>query len=324
MKSTLFKFLVAIVALALAPFFLSLFHLNLLSEILILAVFALSLNILVGFTGLVSLGHAAFFGVGAYTAGLVAQNISSNLFVSIGLAILLSAIVAAVVGAFCMKVSGFYFLMLTLAFSQMIYSFIYQSTSLTGGSNGLSGIPRVTLGGFQFSNTVYVFYLVLVVFFLIYAGLRVLVSSPFGQVLIGIRENETRVKSMGYNTNLYKYTAFVIAGALGGLAGSLYTYFNGFIAPSDVYWTMSGAVLIMVLIGGAGTILGPVLGATLIVTLETLVSSYTDLWMLIVGAVFIIFVIFFPKGIVGIGHSIFHKLKLNKQQSFQRKKSRAA
>ncbi|MFC0558359.1 branched-chain amino acid ABC transporter permease [Halalkalibacter alkalisediminis] len=324
MKSALLKFLVAIVALALAPFVLSLFHLNLLSEILILAVFALSLNILVGFTGLVSLGHAAFFGVGAYTAGLVAQNISSNLFVSLGLAIVLSAIVAAIVGAFCMKVSGFYFLMLTLAFSQMIYSFIYQSTNLTGGSNGLSGIPRVTLGAFQFSNSVYIFYLILVVFFLIYAGLRILMNSPFGQVLIGIRENETRVKSMGYNTNLYKYMAFVIAGSLGGLAGSLYTYFNGFIAPSDVYWTMSGAVLIMVLIGGAGTILGPVLGAALIVTLETIVSSYTDLWMLIVGAVFIIFVIFFPKGIVGIGQSFFRKLKLNKPQSLQRKNSRAA
>jgi branched-chain amino acid transport system permease protein len=313
-----------IIGLGLAPFVLSLFHLNLLSEILILAIFALSLNILVGFTGLVSLGHAAFFGVGAYTAGLVAQNISSNLIVSLGLAIVLSVIVAAIIGAFCMKVSGFYFLMLTLAFSQMIYSFIYQSTNLTGGSNGLTGIPWVTLGGFQFSNAVYIFYLVLGVFFVIYAGLRVLVKSPFGQVLIGIRENETRVKSMGYNTNLYKYAAFVLAGGLGGLSGSLYTYFNGFIAPSDVYWTMSGAVLIMVLIGGAGTMLGPVLGAALIVSLETIVSSYTDLWMLIVGAVFIIFVVFLPKGIVGIGQSVYQKLKISKQKSYQRKQSRAA
>ncbi|ARK28886.1 branched-chain amino acid ABC transporter permease [Halalkalibacter krulwichiae] len=324
MKRTLLQFLVAIVALAIAPFVLSLFHLNLLSEILILAIFALSLNVLVGFTGLVSLGHAAFFGVGAYTAGLVAQNLSSNLLVTLGLAIILSMVVAAVIGAFCMKVSGFYFLMLTLAFSQMIYSFIYQSTNLTGGSNGLSGIPRASLGAFQFSNAVYIFYLVLGVFFITYACLRIIVKSPFGQVLVGIRENETRVKSMGYNTNLYKYTAFVLAGGLGGLAGSLYTYFNGFIAPSDVYWTMSGAVLIMVLIGGAGTMLGPVLGAALIVSLETIVSSYTDLWMLIVGAVFIIFVIFFPKGIVGIGQSLYQKFKSNKQQSYERKQSRVA
>ncbi|MGJ9383143.1 branched-chain amino acid ABC transporter permease [Salipaludibacillus sp. CF4.18] len=324
MKNTLSKFLIAIVALGLAPFILSLFHMNLLTEILILAIFALSLNILVGFTGLVSLGHAAFFGVGAYTAGLVAQHISSNVIVSMALAVALSAILAAVIGLFCMKVSGFYFLMLTLAFSQMIYSFIYQSTSITGGSNGLSGIPRATLGDFQFSNTVFIFYLVLFVFFIAYACLRIFVKSPIGQVLIGIRENEMRVKSMGYHTNLYKYLAFVIAGGIGGLAGALYTYFNGFIAPSDVYWTMSGAVLIMVIIGGAGTMLGPVLGAALIVSLETIVSSYTDLWMLIVGSVFIIFVIYFPKGIVGIGESIFRKLKGNKQQSEQRKKTRVA
>jgi branched-chain amino acid transport system permease protein len=318
-KSTFAKFIIMIVALCFAPFVLSLFHLNLLSEILIFAILALSLNVLVGFTGLVSLGHAAFFGVGAYTAGLVAQNLSSNIIVSVLMAILLSVFVAAIIGVFCLKVSGFYFLMLTLAFSQMIYSFIYQSTNLTGGSNGLSGIPRATLGGFEFSNAVYIFYLILLVFFVTYAALRIVVNSPFGQVLIGIRENETRVKSMGYNTSIYKYTAFLIAGGFGGMAGSLYTYFNGFIAPSDVYWTMSGAVLIMVLIGGAGTILGPVLGAALFVILETLISSYTNSWMMIVGSVFIIFVIFFPKGIFGIGESILQKFKTKKQQSYGEK-----
>lgn len=331
MKNVYVRFLIAFVVLAVAPFVLSLFHLNLLSEILILAIFALSLNVLVGYTGLVSLGHAAFFGVGAYTAGLVAQNLSANLFVTVGLAILLSLLVAAIIGAFCMKVSGFYFLMLTLAFSQMIYSFIFQSTNLTGGSNGLSGIPRPTIGWLQFSNSVLIFYLVLCVFMTTYIALRIVVKSPFGQVLIGIRENETRVKSMGYNTNFYKYIAFVLAGGLGGVAGSLYTYFNGFIAPSDVYWTMSGAVLIMVLIGGAGTMLGPVLGAALIVALETVVSTYTNLWMLFVGIVFIIFVIFFPKGIVGIGQSIYQKYlktkqpkqsKRPQQESYARKDSR--
>jgi branched-chain amino acid transport system permease protein len=323
MKSTFVKFLLVIIALCLAPFVLSLFHLNLLTEILIFAVFALSLNVLVGFTGLVSLGHAAFFGVGAYTAGLAAQNVSSNIIVTLGMAILFSVIVAAIVGIFCMKVNGFYFLMLTLAFSQMIYSFIHQSTNLTGGSNGLSGIPRATIGGFEFANAVFIFYLVAFIFIIAFVVLRVVVKSPYGQVLIGIRENETRVKSMGYNTSLYKYTAFVLAGGVGGLAGSLYTYFNGFIAPSDVYWTMSGGVLIMVLIGGAGKILGPVFGAALYVILETVISSYTNSWMMIVGAVFIIFVIFFPKGIVGIGESVIQKFKTKKQQTYG-KKSHAA
>lgn len=305
MKSTYLKFGISIVALALAPFFLSLFQIDLLSEILILAIFALSLNILVGFTGLISLGHAAFFGVGGYTAALIAQHVSSNLLVTMGLAIFAALLVAAVLGIFCIKVNGFYFLMLTLALSQMIYSFIHQSTSLTGGSNGLSGIPIPSIAGFQFSHSVFIFYLTAFLFLVIYALVRIIVHSPFGKVLIGIRENETRVQSMGYNTSLYKYAAFILAGSVGGVAGAMYSYFNGFIAPSDVYWTMSGTALFMVIIGGAGTMLGPFLGAVLIVILETIISSYTELSMLIIGTVFIIFVIFFPKGIVGIGKTMY-------------------
>ncbi|KKB34070.1 branched-chain amino acid ABC transporter permease [Bacillus thermotolerans] len=323
MRNTYVQFLVSFVALAAAPFVLSLFHLNLLSEILILAIFALSLNVLVGFTGLVSLGHAAFFGVGAYTAAVVAQNVSADMFVTLGLAVAGSFLLAAVIGMFCIKVSGFYFLMLTLAFSQMIYSFIHQSTNLTGGSNGLSGIPRPEMGSFIFGNPVLIFYLVLAVFFVSYAVLRMIVKSPYGQVLVGIRENETRVKSMGYNTGFYKYSAFILAGIFGGVSGALYTYFNGFIAPSDVYWTMSGTALIMVLVGGAGTMLGPVLGAALIVVLETIVSSYVDQWMLVLGLVFITFVVFFPKGIVGIGQSLY-KNAVKKKPVYEKKKSRAA
>jgi branched-chain amino acid transport system permease protein len=208
--------------------------------------------------------------------------------------------------------------MLTLALSQMIYSFIYQSTELTGGSNGLSGIPSPAIGGFTFDNAVFVFYLTLAIFMVIYLILRVILHSPFGKVLVGIRENEGRIQSMGYNTNLYKYMAFILAGGIGGIAGAMYTYFNGFIAPTDVYWTMSGSALFMVLIGGAGTLLGPVLGAGLLVTMETIVSWYTDLWMLIIGVVFIVFVIFFPKGLTGIGQSIYQFLS-NKWRP-QRKK----
>lgn len=309
------QYVLPLLVIGLAPFFLSLFHLNLLIEILILGIFALSLNILVGYTGLVSLGHAAFFGVGAYAAGIVARNISAHFFVTLLIAIVASLIVSAIIGIFCMKVKGFYFLMLTLAFSQMIYSFVHQSTQLTGGSNGLSGIPASYLGGLDFSHPIHLFYLTFVIFTVVFIGLNRLIRSPFGQVLIGIRENETRMKSMGYHTTLYKYVAFMLAGVLGGLAGSLYTTFNGFISPSDVYWTMSGSVLIMVLVGGAGTVLGPVLGATLIVILETIVSTYTELWMLIIGAVFIIFVIFFPKGMVGIWKSVIDKW--NKRKTYQ-------
>lgn len=312
MKKRVIVLPVIVLVMALSPFFLSLFHLNLFTEILILGIFALSLNVLVGYTGMVSLGHAAFFGVGAYAAGIAAKEISPNLLTTISASILAAVVISAVIGVFCMKVSGFYFLMLTLAFSQMIYSFIHQATDLTGGSNGLSGIPAPVAGGIDFSNPVLLFYLTLGIFLLVYAGLSLLIHSPFGQVLIGIRENEMRVRSMGYNTVRYKYASFLIAGALGGLAGSLYTSFNGFISPSDVYWTMSGSVLIMVIIGGAGTMVGPVLGAAMIVILETIVSSYTHSWMMIIGIIFIVFVVFFPNGLTGIGNLVVERIAKKK------------
>lgn len=299
------------ILLGLSPFFLSLFHLNLLMEIFIFGIFALSLNVLVGYTGLVSLGHAAFFGVGAYASGIISKEVSSNFLLTLLISFAASILISAVIGIFCMRVNGFYFLMLTLAFSQMIYSVIYQSTNLTGGSNGLSGIPSPVIGSIDFSNPVMLFYLILSLFIIVYVCLNLVMRSPFGKVLIGIRENETRMKSMGYHTTIYKFAAFVLAGGLGGIAGSLYTNFNGFISPNDIYWTMSGSVLIMVIIGGTGTMLGPVLGAAFIVGLETIVSSYTTNWMLIIGIIFILFVIFFPKGIVGIGNSFAQKLKRN-------------
>lgn len=297
---TYLKFGIAVLLFGAAPFFLASFHISLLTEILILAIFALSLNILVGFTGLVSLGHAAFFGAGAYAAGLIGQHVSAEIITTLLGGVLVSFMLALVVGIFCMKVNGFYFLMLTLAFSQMIYSFIYQSTTWTGGSNGLTGIPTPSLLGLELSNIVWVFYVTAILFLLLYAGISIFVKSPFGRVLVGIKENETRLKSMGYNTKIYRYVAFVISGTLGGLSGVLFTYFNGFIAPTNVYWTMSGTVLIMVLIGGAGTMIGPVLGAALIVILETVIATYTDMWMLLLGVIFIFFVIFLPEGIYGV------------------------
>lgn len=292
---------VIIALLAIFPFISSNFALTLLTEILIFSIFALSLNILVGYTGLVSLGHAAFFGLGAYTAGIVAKNISPNLFVTLLLALVISFLFAIIIGYICTRVSGFYFLMITLAFSQMIYAIVHQWFDLTGGTNGLSGIPKPSLfGDVALQSSTSIYYLIVLIFLLVYFGLKPFVRSPFGQTLIGIKENEARMQAAGYNTYLYKTLSFIIAGTLGGLAGCLYTYFNGFVSPGDVYWTMSAQGLIMVLIGGAGTLIGPVLGAAFIVILETVVSSYTKLWMMFIGIIFIIFVIFIPQGIAGL------------------------
>jgi branched-chain amino acid transport system permease protein len=291
----------ALLLIALVPLLMSEYSLSIATEILIFGILALSLNILVGYTGLVSLGHAAFFGVGAYTSSLVALHVSQNLFFSLIASILVSMLLAAVIGFLCNKVSGFYFLMLTLAFSQMIYAFVFNWGSFTGGDNGLSGIPRPSIGLFSLEDSRHLYLLILVVFGIVVVLLDVLVRSPLGQVWIGIRENEARMRAIGYNTARYKHLAFVLAGTIGGVAGSLYAYFNGFVSPKDMYWTLSGEVLIMVLIGGSRSLPGPVLGAAFLVILETWMSSYTDLWMLIIGMAFILFVVFVPDGIAGIG-----------------------
>lgn len=305
-----------LLVLCVVPFVMSNYILSIVVEIFILGIFALGLNILVGYTGLVSLGHAAFFGVGAYTSSLIAIHYTANVFVTLIAGVLLSLMVAGMIGFFCNRVNGFYFLMLTLAFSQMFYALVYRWSSLTKGDNGLSGIPKPSLwADGVLEGPVAFYFFILVLFTLVFIGLRVILHSPLGHIFTGIRENESRVRVMGYNTTIYKNISFILAGGIGGLAGSLYAFFNGFISPKDVYWTMSGEVLIMVLVGGAGTLIGPVLGAAFIVILETFVSSYTDMWMLIVGITFILFVIFIPKGIVSIGSLWNNKGPVDKPQT---------
>ncbi|MDA8236144.1 MAG: branched-chain amino acid ABC transporter permease [Clostridia bacterium] len=283
------------------PWVIAVYPLGIVIEILIYGIFASSLNLLLGYSGLVSFGHAAFFGIGAYTASIFAQNVSANIFFTLPAAVIVSLLAALIIGFFCTRVSGFYFLMLTLAFAQMIYAIAHQWESLTGGSNGLSGIPVPQLwSGFSFEDQKLLYYLILIVFLLVIFGIRRFIASPVGQTLIGIRENEGRLKAIGYNIRNYKLLAFVIAGGLGGVAGALYSYFNGFVSPHEVYWTVSGHAIIMVIIGGAGTLIGPTLGAGFLIILQSVVSSYTDRWYSIVGLTFIAFVLFAPKGIMGL------------------------
>lgn len=305
MKKIPIKGTVLFLIMVFIPFFFSLYYVNILSEILILSVFAVSLNILVGQTGMVSLGHAAFFGAGAYATGIAAVHVSTNTFLTIGIGLLFAFLLALIIGLLSTKAHGFYFLMLTLACSQIFYSIVYQWTAVTGGSNGLSGVSPIDLfANISLSNQVFIYYFILAVFTILLFLLSRFLHSPLGAVFIGIKENEERMKSIGYNTALLKNISFLIAGTIGGLAGSLYVIFNGFISPADVYWTASGSVLIMVLIGGVGTLWGPVIGAAFIVILETLISSYTENWMMIIGAAFILFVVFAPNGIVGIFNSV--------------------
>lgn len=286
------------------PFTAPIFIISTLTEVLIFGIFAMSLDLLIGYTGMISFGHAAFFGIGAYAAGYLAKTISPNIFINIPIALVVVGMAALIIGFFSIRVSGVYFLMLTLAFSQMVYAIADRWTDVTGGSNGLASIPRprIELLGFQllFEDATARYFLILSFFVLAYLALRWIVNSQFGHALIGIRENETRLRAVGYNTARFKLMAFVIAGLFAGIAGALYAGFNRFVSTGELYWTASGQVLIMVIIGGAGTLIGPVLGAALILVLQNIVSSSTDRWPTIMGLIFIFFVFAARYGVMGI------------------------
>jgi branched-chain amino acid transport system permease protein len=270
------------------------------TEILIFAIFAMSLDLLVGYTGLVSLGHAAFFGAAAYTVGLLSVRGHTALVLTLPIGIATGAAAALLVGLFALRATGVYFLMLTLAFTQMAYAVAYQWATVTGGTNGLSGIPRPGVPGLELTGAIPFYYLVLLLFTAAVFLLKQIAGSAFGAALVGVRENEARMRAMGFDTFRLKLGVFVIAGAAAGLSGALYVYYNGFVSPDVLYWTTSGQVLIMVLLGGAGTLAGPALGAAAVLLLQDLVSSYTERWTMILGAAFILVVLAAPRGLLGL------------------------
>jgi branched-chain amino acid transport system permease protein len=270
---------------------------KLLQEILIWSIFAMSLDLLMGFAGMVSFGHSAFFGVGGYVAALVLKT-SPGIVGALVLPASAAGLAALVIGFFSIRVSGVYFIMLTLAFSQMFYAVAFQAAWL-GAEDGIVGVPRPLILGVNTSQpTSFHLYLIALLAMLAVVLWRV-VRSPFGHVIRGIHENEARMQAVGYPANRYKLLAFVIAGIIAGLAGSLYAQFVGSITPDAFFWTTSGEVLLMVIIGGTGTLGGAALGAAAFILLQSLVSSYTERWMLILGLTFILFVLFAPGGIVG-------------------------
>ena len=289
----------AVVAMLAFPFVLPDYTRTLIAEIFIFAIFAMSLDILVGYTGLMSLGHAAFFGLGAYTVAILGVLFGMNAWLGVAAGVTIAAAGAAVIGFFCVRTSGIPFLMLTLAFSQLVFSAALKWRNLTGGSDGLAIFEKPSFLGWALSDSLAMYFMALAFFLLCYWGLRRLINAPLGHIFVGIRENEPRMLAIGYATSTYKVLSFTIAGALAGLAGGLYAIFNGFISPDAVYWTASGDILIMVMLGGAGTLTGPVIGTAIFMLMKNLVSSYSEHWMLIIGVVFISCVMFFPGGIWG-------------------------
>jgi branched-chain amino acid transport system permease protein len=273
---------------------------SLATQMLVYGLFALGFNLLYGYTGLLSFGHAAYFGLGAYSVGVLTTRYGAGFWTVLVVGVLLAAVAAAVFGLIALRASGVYFLMITLALGMVAWGLAHRWVSLTQGDNGISGVPRPDLGfGLSLAQSVPFYYLALAAFLLALGVLRVVVRSPFGQTLVGIRESETRMRTLGYHVWLHKYVGFVIAGAVGGFAGVFWASYQGFVSPSDLELATSVEALLMVALGGRGTLVGGALGAAIIVLLKNLVSVYTHRWLLILGAVYIGTIVYAPEGILG-------------------------
>lgn len=269
-------------------------------KLLCFAIFACAFNLLLGFTGLLSFGHAAFFGSAAYITGwfVKSQHFTPELALLAG--VIGSGLIGLVVGAVAIRRQGIYFAMITLAIAQMVF-FVCLQAPFTGGEDGLQGVPRGALFGLlSLESDTTMYYLVLAVFMGCFLFISRIVHSPFGQVLKMIRENEPRAISLGYQVDRYKLLAFVLSAALAGLAGSLKTLVMGFATLSDVHWSMSGEVILMTLLGGVGTFFGPVLGSGIVIALQNLLADKVGSWVtVIIGVIFVLCVLAFRKGIVG-------------------------
>lgn len=303
--------LLALAALAFFPLVGGTFYLQLITKVMILAIFAMSLDLLVGYTGLVSLGHAACFGLAGYALALIQPKYDPmSVFITLPAALGICALFALVTGALVLRTRGIYFIMVTLAFAQMAY-FIFHDTKLGGGSDGLyiNNKPLVGWGDtvlLDLDNKTVFYYLVLVLLVLIYAVLRRILASNFGRALQGIRVNEHRMRAIGFPVFRYQLGVYVLAGMLAGLAGYLSAAQFGFVNPEIMSWHQSGAVLMMVILGGMGTLSGSLIGAFVFVLLEeffkddTVFGALAKHWQLMMGLLIVAVACFLPKGVVGL------------------------
>jgi branched-chain amino acid transport system permease protein len=290
---------VVLTALSLIAPFLGLYPVFLM-KLLCFAMFACAFNLLLGYTKMLSFGHAAYFGASAYVTGWLTTVHGWGTVEGILGGVAVSMLLGLVIGAIAVRRQGIYFAMITLALAQVVY-FICLQAQFTGGENGLQGIPRGSLLGLiGLGNDRIMYYFVLAVFVGVFIFIRRIVHSPFGQVLKAIRANEPRAISLGYKVDRYKLTAFVLSASLAGLAGSLKALVLGFATLSDVSQTTSGEVILMTLLGGSGTFLGPVVGANVVVTLQEYLSDLVGAWVsVIIGAIFVVCVMIFRRGFVG-------------------------
>lgn len=274
------------------------------TQVLIYGLFALGFNLLYGYTGLLSFGHAAYWGLGAYGAGLALARLGvSSLWGALALGVAAAGLGGAVIGFFCLRRRGIYFAMLTLAFAQLLYFIAFHLADVTGGDDGLRGIPQLPLGlpGWPVSlaSPLAFYYFVLALVTAAVAALKRILDSPFGAVLQAIRENSERAQACGYDVTRVKHLSFVFSAMFAGLAGALDALRLTVVPVESLFWTTSGQVVMMTLLGGAGTFFGPFVGALTFLILEDRLSLVTESWALVVGAIFVAFVLFLPRGIWG-------------------------
>jgi branched-chain amino acid transport system permease protein len=298
------KFLLAAlgVVLVAGPLVFSSYWVGLLTEIIILAMLAMSLDILLGYTGLPSLGHASLFGVAAYAVAVLSTRYQMGFWTCVLGGIAVGVLLSAAIGLVVSHVRDVYFLMITLAIGMVLWGLSYRWIPMTGGDNGLSGIPRLEAhAGLPFAGPNAFYYVALVVFALSGLAIAILVRSPFGLTLRGIRENEGRMKSLGLNTWLHCYLSFILSGFFASIAGVMWAYYNGFVSPTYLDLTASSELFLMVTLGGPATLIGPVLGAGAIVLLKNVMSAYTARWLLILGIVYIVAILAAPRGVWNLG-----------------------
>lgn len=306
MSGNLRTSLLLLIGFALALFvtskFIAPYWVSLLTEALIWAMFALSLDLLLGHTGLPSLGHAAFYGMGAYAAAVYFLRVDQSFWTGLAVGVGAAALLALVFGLLVLRTTAVYFLMITLALAQVLWGIAYSWRSVTNGDDGLRGIKRaaIELGPLRFADTGDYFLFVLLVFVLAAALMLVIMRSPFGYALRGIRESAERMDALGYHVWRYKLLAFVVAGAFGGLAGVLFVFNKNYVSPEALSVVVSAEVMLMVILGGAGTLFGPIIGAFVIVFLSYWVSGFTERWNLVLGIIYVLVVVFAPNGITGL------------------------
>jgi branched-chain amino acid transport system permease protein len=298
------------------------FVILLVTRVLAFAILVMSLDILLGFTGLPSLGQAAYLGVGAYLTAILATRYQFGLgydfWLVILLGILAGAALAALFGLLAIRATGVYFLMITLALGQCVWGLAYRWNSLTGGDNGINLRVRPQFG-INLANEVTFFYLVFGFFAVSLLALYVLVQSPFGRSLVGIRERELRMQILGYNTWLHKYVAFIIAGAFGGLSGVLWAHTAGIVSPENVVLTTSVDALLMAVLGGAGTLVGGVIGAFIVFGLREYLSTVVPWWQYVLGGVYVLTILYLPTGLMGIPARIRRWRAQSKEAAEERK-----